>query len=734
MSFVHKLIKKLPFKKYPVIKQYDQVDCGPAALLSILQYYGGSTSLVHLRELTNTGVNGSTMLDLVYTAKEIGFDAFGASGEYEDLMKEQMPCIAHVIVDKILQHFVVVYKINNKEVLIGDPGKGLYKLSKEKFLEIWQSKAAVLLKPGKELLNKKTITWFNWIIAYIKKDNAWLIQSVFLGIIYTILGLLTSVFIQKLVDKYIPEKNTEWIYYTGIFLFILLLIKASSGFIRDKFLVILNKRINNNITGDFFEHLFNLPKKFFDTRKRGDITARIHDAMRIQQAVLQIGGVTIVDILIIVGSFSLLFYFSAYMAVIAVVVFPIYGLLLFMSTKKLKLEQNDVMKNYAQVESAYIDTLGGIEDIKSYNTAPFYSKYNKAFFGLFQNCVEKLGLTQAKLNLFAELSSTGITVGMILFGAVWVAIGDLKLGEMMASYSLAVGILPSINRLISANISLQSANIAATRLMDLLLVNKEENETKNSFIMKEGLSINQAAYSWNNRQFLFDDLNIEIPVGKITSLWGPSGAGKSTLVQLLQRKYDLNKGKILVDGIDSKEIELTSYRKNIGVLPQHIKIFNGTLAENLLVGRETKDAGELITLIRETNLALFINRFEHGLYTLLGENGRKLSGGEMQMLALIRALLDKPKVLIIDEGLSGVDFEIEEMIYERIREYSKENAVLLITHNLANLLKTDYLYVIREGKIYEQGAPDILLQNGSLFGTSIKKQYSYFYENGVVVK
>lgn len=731
MSFIHKQIKKIPFKKYPVIKQYDQVDCGPAALLSILQYYGGSTSLVHLRELTNTGVNGSTMLDLVNTAKEIGFDAFGASGEYEDLMKEQMPCIAHVIIDNRLQHFVVVYKINSKEVVIGDPGKGLYKLSKEKFLEIWQNKAVVLLKPGKELLNKKTITWFGWIIEYIKKDNVWLIQSVFLGIIYTILGLLTSIFIQKLVDKYIPEKNTEWIYYTGIFLFILLLIKASSGFIRDKFLVILNKRINNNITGDFFEHLFHLPKKFFDTRKRGDITARIHDAMRIQQAVLQIGGVTIVDLLIIIGSFSLLFYFSTYMAVIAVVVFPIYGLLLFLSTKKLKLEQHDVMKNYAPLESAYIDTLGGIEDIKSYNTASFYSKYNKAFFGLFQNSVEKLGLTQAKLNLFAELSSAVITVGILLFGAVWVVTGDIKLGEMMASYSLAAGILPSINRLISANISLQSANIAAIRLMDLLLVNKEENETKNSFIMKEGLSVNNAAYSWNNRQFLFDDLNIEIPVGRITSLWGPSGAGKSTLVQLLQRKYNLNKGKIFVDGIDSKEIELTSYRKNIGVLPQHIKIFNGTLADNLLVGRETKDAGELITLIRETNLALFINRFEHGLYTLLGENGRKLSGGEMQMLALIRALLDKPKVLIIDEGLSGVDFEIEEMIYERIRDYSKKNAVLLITHNLANLLKTDYLYVIRDGKIYEQGTPDILLQNGSVFGASIKKQYSYFYENGV---
>ncbi len=725
-------MKFLFLKRYPIVKQYDQVDCGPACLLSVLKFYGGNISLVHLREMISTSVNGSTMLDLVNAAKEIGFNAFGASGEYEDLLKEQMPCIAHVVMDNQLQHFIVVYKINQKGVLVGDPGKGVYKLTKEQFLEIWKSKAAVLLKPEKELLNENTITWFSWIMQYIKKDNIWIVQSIFLGIIYTILGLLTSIFIQKLIDKYIPGKNTTWIYYTGIFLFLLLLIRASSGFIRDKFLVILNKRINNNLTGDFFEHLFRLPKKFFDTRKRGDITARIHDAMRIQQAVLQIGGMTIVDLLIILGSFALLFNFSSRMALIALIVFPIYGIILFLSTKKLKLQQNDVMKGYAQVESTYIDTLGGVEDIKSFNSESFFSQFNKVFFGLFQNNVEKLGLTQAKLNLLAEISAATITIGMLLFGSLWVVNDNLKLGEMMAAYSLAAGILPSINRLIGANISLQSANIAAVRLMDMLLVEKEKNTSQLSFTIKENILIKDSAFSWNGRQYLFKNISLEISIGRITSLWGPSGSGKSTLVQLLQRKHGLSHGQILVDGIDSKEIDLSNYRKNVGVLPQHIKIFNGTLADNIILGREVKDVQQLVNLIQETNLSSFLNRFEHGLYTLLGENGRKLSGGEMQMLALIRALLFKPKLLIIDEGLSGVDFEIEELIYERIKEYSKNNAVLLITHNLANLLKTDYLYVLRNGKIEEHGSPSLLIQNGSLFGKSVKKQYSYFYDNGVI--
>lgn len=669
------------------------------------------------------------MLDLVDTAKAIGFDAFGASGQYEDLMQEKMPCIVHVIVDNVLQHFVVVYKIGKKGVLAGDPGKGLYKMSKNEFCGIWKSKACVLLSPGENLLSEPAITWLKWIFEYLKKDKVYLSQATFLGAVYTVIGLINSIFIQKLIDKYIPEKNFTWIYLSGIFLLILLLIRASGGFIRDKFLVMLNKRISLNITGDFFEHLFRLPKKFFDTRKRGDITARIHDTIRIQQAVLQIAGLTAVDILVILGSFSMLFYFSLNMASIAAVVFPVYGGILFLSTKKLKLQQNDVMKNYAQVESVYIDTLGGHDEINSYNTDKAYTDYNKIFFSFFQESIEKLGYTQAKLNYGAELISALIIIGMLFCGSYWVVNGNLRLGEMIAAYTLAAGILSPINRLVGANISLQSANIAAMRIMDMLLIKKEENLGSKNFEMFNGIAVRDAAFSWDTRKYLFENISMNIPVGRITALWGPSGAGKSTFVQLLQRKYELNRGVISIDGIDCRNIELSDYRKNIGVLPQQIKIFNGTLAENITAGREIKSLEGLNKLIEKTGLSSFVKRFENGLFTVLGENGRKFSGGEIQMLALIRALLFNPGALIIDEGLSGIDYEIEEKIYNKIKEYSRDHAVLLITHNLASLLKADYIYLLRDRSIYEQGNPKVLIKNGNVFGNSIKTQYSHLFEN-----
>ena len=162
----HKFFKA----KYPITPQYDQVDCGPAALLSILKYYGGDASLVYLRELCQVDVEGTTMLELVNAAKSLGFDANGATGEYEDLMKEDMPCIAHVILETGLNHFIVIWEIDSKGVLVGDPGRGKYKLSKEEFIDIWKQKAVILLKPKDNLYTSTSSSWFSWIIAYVKKE------------------------------------------------------------------------------------------------------------------------------------------------------------------------------------------------------------------------------------------------------------------------------------------------------------------------------------------------------------------------------------------------------------------------------------------------------------------------------------------------------------------------------------------------------------------------------------
>lgn len=672
------------------------------------------------------------MLDLVNAAKKLGFKAIGASGEYEDLIKEKTPTIAHVVIDDTLNHFVVVYKIKPKRIFLADPGKGKYWLAKDEFLKIWKSKAVVLLQPEKELFKRETPNWYNWIFEYIKKEETWVYQSLFLGVVYTLLGLATAIIVQLLLDKFIPEKNIQKIIYSGVFLTVVLIVKSFAGYFRQRFLIILNRNVNTKINADFLEHLFKLPKKFFDTRKIGDITARMNDAIRIQRAILQIVGVSLIDVLVIIGSFGLMFYFSSMLALLSLALVPIYALVLLLSVKKLKNEQNEVMKGYALVESTYFDSLKGIDEIISFDTAHSYSAKNKYFFKDYQERVKMLGFTQTNLSLFAGVFSSLIVVALLVPGAIWVVEGKFLLGEMMAAYSLLANILPAVNRFVDANIVLQESSIASTRLMDMILIDAEKSEGKLQFVMNNSLSIKNGSFSWNGRNYLFQNINISIEKGKVTSLWGSSGAGKSTIVQLLQRKYKLNSGNLFVDNINAEKISLTEYRKNIGVVPQTIKIFNGTILENVLLGRDIKDYAIVEKRIIEIGLLPFYQRFKYGLATIIGENGRELSGGEKQLISITRALLNKPKALVIDEGLSGIDIELEKIIFDVIKDYSKENAVLLITHNMNSIMKTDFVYVLANGMILQEGTPQELISTMGYFNKMWKIKEA-IYNNEVVI-
>jgi len=711
-------------RKYPVVRQYDQIDCGPAALLSVLKYYGGNSSVVHIRELSNTTVDGSTMLDIVAAAKSLGFDAYGASGEYDDLKSERMPCIAHVVIDNQL-HFVVIYAINSAGVLLGDPARGLSRRTRQEFLSIWKSKAVILLHPTGELTNHSAPSWLRWLASYLRREANWIYQTIFLGIIFTIIGLLTSVFIQKLIDQYIPKHNVTKILYTGIFLLTLALIRVLAGYFRERFLITLNKNISVHINSDFIEHLFKLPKKFFDTRKTGDITSRIGDAMKIQQAVLQVIGVTIIDGLIIVSSVAFIFLFSQLLAFLALALVPVYSLLLLASMKKIKGQQYEVMKAHAVVESKYIDSIRGIDEILGYSSADSFSFLNKSLFRLYQEKLQGLGLTQARLNLTADGVSSLIVVCVLIFGAYSVVQGKFLLGEMMASYALLVNTIPSISRLVYSNITLQGASVASARLMDLFLVETEKNLGAQPFHMDGAIRIADGSFSWNRRDNLFTRINLTIPRGRITALWGPSGSGKSTIVNILQRKYELDNGALLVDQAEASEIELNSYRRSVGVVPQQIKVFNASLLENILLGRPLRTVAEVDDRVREMGLGFFLDRFEAGgLGSRLGEDGRHLSGGELQILGLVRALYDKPRLLIIDEGLSGVDTEIEGVIYDVMKRYSATNAVFLITHNLNSLLKTDYLYLMANREIVQEGHPLELIAEAGLLKSLVELQFN----------
>lgn len=704
-----------PFKRQPLIRQYDQLDCGPSALLTVLRCYGGNTTLVRARQLCRTDTQGSTMLDLVRAAERMGFKAWGASGTFADLAKEKMPCIAHVVLENGLQHFLVIYRIRNEKLYVGDPGKGNYRLTASEFEQIWKRHAVILLQPADPLMNEPSRSWLTWIGAYLRRQESWLLQILFTGFIYTALGLLTALFVQALIDRFIPAKNQYDMLYIGIALLALLLLRGVIGYVRDRFLIAANKRLSLAVTDDFLIHLFRLQKPFFDSRKTGDITARINDSLKIHRTSLLLLQSVLLELTLVLGALLFMFYFSTKLGLLMLATAPLYAWALWRKGRLLKQQQMEVMKTHATVESTYIDSIQGIGEIMSYNAARPFTLLNQSLFGLLQTHLERLGLMQAGLTLAVTLLGALISVAVLVLGGLQVIYNELQLGQFMAAYSLLSFILPSIINIVIGFVEFQGADVAAQRLMDLLLVEAETHDKGTCIEHLSVLSIHGLSFAYPKSPSLLQEITMNVPAGRITGLWGHSGAGKSTMVQLLQRKYNPDSGAIDMDGLDIREMDIECVRRIIAVVPQQIKIFNATLSDNILLGRPVADWAQITGRLQEIGMGQFEQRFPQGLLTLLGEEGRKLSGGETQLLALARALYGEPKLLIIDEGFSAIDADLEHLLAEIITRYAREHGVLMITHNLESLRKTDYVYLLQGGKIVQEGAPADLLAKEGLF-------------------
>jgi ATP-binding cassette subfamily B protein len=707
----HLLPRRL--RRPPVVRQYDRADCGPAALLAVLRHHGGDACLVHVRELAGTDAQGTTLLGLARAAQALGFSARGARGGYDELRAERLPCVAHLALEGF-SHYAVVYRMDGARVLLGDPAHGLTRMPRAAFEAAWTGNV-LLVEPGPSLHRTVPPRWTRWVLGYFRHEETWLYQSLFLAVVYTGLALLTSLFVQGLVDRYIPERRLGWVVATGAALAALQALRAGVGWLRQRFVVTLNRRVSERMNKDFLAHLFRLPERFFASRSTGDITARVHDGAQIQAALLQGLGTAVADGLVVAGSVAATFAVAPALGWVGLAGLPLLAGVLALAARRLRREQGETRGAYARVESGYLDALGGIDAIRGFGAAAPFVAANAALFGRYGERGERLGRTQAGIGALAELVGGVLMAAVLVLGSVLAIRGSLRLGQMIAAYSLLANLLPSTFRLVQAAVTVQTASVAAHRLLDLLLAAPEPNPGARPFRLARTLEVQGGRFAWPRGRVLLEDVTLEVLRGRLTGLWGTSGSGKSTLVRVLERKLELAGGEVLLDGRPAAEVDLAAYRRSVASVPETVKVFNGTLADNLLLGRLCGGAHELNSRVAEAGLGPFFARFEAGLLTPVGEEGRQLSSGERQVMGLMRALYDRPEVLLVDEGINAVDVETSALILGTLRRYAEQHAVLLVSHNVRTLLHADTLYLLENGRIVEHGAPAELLEAPSRF-------------------
>lgn len=711
---------KLSSIKKTFVLQQDQSDCGVACLLSLINYYEGLNTLEKLRELSGTNTTGTSLLGLYQCANQIGFTAEAFEADMPNLKALNEPCILHVLMEGNLEHYVLCYGYENYSgaFIVGDPGKGLTQLTESELDKIWLSKALLQLMPNDSFEPKKqqhNARWI-WFKQLIVDDLNILTITMLLGVLATVLNLATAIFSQKLIDHILPSGNQQKLITSLILLFLVLLIRVGLTFIRQHFLLLQSKDFNKRIVGSFFGALIHLPKSFFDTRKTGDMITRMNDTARIQENIAYISGSVFIDIIILFTTSFFLINYSLTIALITFAFIPLIVIVILSYTKPIKMHQKEFMMASALNESNYIDTINGIMVIKAQSEESFFTQKINTVYGNLQDKSFALGKLGNRFSITTDVISVVLSLVLITVASFMVLNKQLKVGEMMAIISLTGTLIPAVGRLSQINLQLQEAKIAFDRMYDFTSIAPEFEGGQCAVLDFKNLEVKSISFRFAGRKPVLHDISFSLAKGEMIALLGESGCGKSTTMAILEKFYQPENGEILVNGQPLQNIYTPNWRNIIVAVPQEIKLFNGTLLENIAIGNLRED--EVIKIVHFCNQMGFNKYFEalpQCYFTLVGEEGINLSGGQKQLLALARALYRKPQVLLLDEATSAMDRNTEKFIMNLLENLKNEMAILLITHKMQTAKISDRIYVIENGRITSNGTPNQLLESDNFF-------------------
>jgi len=707
--------------------QHGQSDCGVACLASIVKYYGGETTLEKLRELSGTSLNGTTLLGLYQAAQQLGFDVEGVKAEAVNNLRElQRPAILHVILDNRLQHYFVYYGFDESgSAIIGDPAQGIVSYSTGELEKVWQTRALLKLSPNQTFTKADIQSQYKkeWIVDLVKDDINVLITALFLGLIISALGLTTAIFSQKLIDNILPSGDTKKLILSLALVGILLLVRSGLSYLRGFFLIRQGVDFNNRIIQKFYRSLLYLPKSFFDSRKTGEFIARMNDTRRIQTTISLISSSIMIDLLLIIIAATFVFVYSSLLGIVVLGCLPIYGVLIWFFNKKIVTSQKAVMSSYANIESHYVDTIQGIVTIKSTNRESFFESINRLVYGFFQERVFILGKLNLRFNLCNEV--TGVVFIMLIFGlASWLVLNNaLQLGEMVALLTMTGSIIPSMNRLAAANVQFQEAKVAFDRMFEFASVKPElsQEESKETLHNVDSLVVRELSFRFPGRKQLLKGISVSLCKGELIALLGESGSGKSSFLQIIQKFYKPENGTLEVNKHSLEDISTPIWRNLIGIVPQEIKLFNGSLLYNLSLSDVTEDHKAAIKFCQGMGFDQYFQSFPQSYQTILGEEGVNISGGQKQLVALARALFRQPKLLLLDEATSSMDKNAEAFVLNLLLKLKSEMAIIMVTHRVQAARKADCIYILENGKITMSGKPSELMSTKNFFSQSVQE-------------
>jgi ATP-binding cassette, subfamily C, bacteriocin exporter len=711
------------FARYHCVRQLGLDDCGAAALATVALHLGVRTSLQSVRELTRLHGDspGTSLLALVRAGEALGLSAQGVLAEQEALQSLACPLIAHTH-EGIGDHYVVVFRISRAHLWVGDPRNGdVRKMARSDFARVWTGH--LLLITASRPLGRRPNRWRHLSSPL---GRAWrpLCAAFVVAALVVPLGLAPVFYGKILLDHLVPRGTTSAIIAVTAGCLLLVILRSVLDVLRQRLVARCNQRISFALQSAFVDRLLHLPMSFFFKTQLGGLLSRFNETTIVRSALTDVSLNLAVDLLFLAIVLAVFAYYDTRALLLILPFVPFLFIWTRLFAGRLRAAHREIADTSSHLGATLADSLHGVAIVKAFAA-------ESAMRGKLDAGIERMQAALARATSTAGAFAAGVSgftgvayTCFALAGALLLASNRLSVGEL-ATLLVLVGLLfGPIERVARSVGLLQDGMVALERYGEILDAAPEQLSSSTVCTSTLGeIVIEDLTFSYGDGRHALRDVCLTIPAGASVGVVGPSGSGKTTLLSLLMRNLKPNAGRILIDGVDLQDRDLAHYRHQVAIVPQDYQLLDGTVRENLLLGRPDASSAELLEAATMVGAEAFIRRLPRGFDTPLGEHGARLSGGERQRLALARAILRRPNVLLLDEPTSALDSLTEAALLKAMQELPPTTTVFIASHRISAVWSCDLLCVFDDGSLIEMGTRDQLLGSNGLFVRFLQQQF-----------